>query len=203
MTRSPAHCALEDRLPEEHGVDPLGQDLDAVLGQHPVAVDQQVAGHDEVRGDPPGVAHGEPRQAGQDQAPRRHLQHDTSVPKASSPPSTTAPSSLNSGSLKNRSGGGGRRPPRCRSAASSGTARGQRIPGASGQSGHPVPSTPAQLGEAVVVDAEVVGDLVHDLVVTCSTTSSSVRHMAQIGSRKMVMRSGMVAAPCRTTSRGR
>jgi hypothetical protein len=33
------------------------------------------------------------------------------------------------------------------------------------------------------------------VMVTCSTTSSSVLHMAQMGSRKIVMRSGMVSDP--------
>src|SRR4029453_6925251 len=56
------HDALEDRLAEEHGVDPVERDLDAVLGQDAVAVDEPVAGDHEVGGDPPEVAPPEPAQ---------------------------------------------------------------------------------------------------------------------------------------------
>ena len=68
-----AEHALEDRLAEEHRVDPVERDLDAVLGQHAVAVDEPVGGDDEVGGDPAGVAQAEPDEAAEDRARRPGL----------------------------------------------------------------------------------------------------------------------------------
>ena len=51
-------------------------------------------------------------------------------------------------------------------------------------------SAPAELVQAVVVDAEVVGDLVHHGDRDLARTSSRVVHMRSVGPRKIVIRSG-------------
>ena len=123
--------------------------------------------------------------------------NDTSVPKASSPPSTTAPSSANSGGAKNHQWG-------WRSSATSslsfssflgnGTGRSVSLVRAAGPATRcpqPQPSSVRRWSSMPKWWATSCTTV----MVTCSTTSSSVRHMAQIGRRKMVMRSGMVSCP--------
>ena len=96
-----AHHALEHRLAEEHRVDPVERDLDAVLGQHAVPVDQPVGGDDEVGGDPAGVAQAEPDEAAEDEHADGDLSASRRCPTATRMPRMIDPMRANIGGAKN------------------------------------------------------------------------------------------------------
>ena len=183
-----AEHPLEDRLVEEDGVDPLERDLDAVLGEHAVAVDEPVGRDDEVGRRSSGRSGGRTTRGSRGSARRP----ETGASRCrcrphTSIPSTTAPMSANIGSARRTTSAGGGRG-RCSSLSFSsfrGNGTGAAYPCGVGWACHPrrrPRSAPAQLGQPVVVDAEVVATSWTTVIRTCSTTSSSVEHRAQIGS---------------------
>src|ERR687897_3278275 len=186
--------ALEQRLPEEHRVHPIERDLDAVLRQHAVPVDEPVGGNDEVGGDPARVAPREPTEEAEHEEPGGDLQRRGNV-------------------VRQRQDAEDHRTEQCEQR------RGEEPP-VGVQVEDDVLGVVEQLPRerhARIVSLRhrpCTGPYAQPswssrsssmpkwwaiswttVMRTCSTTSSSSAHAAQMGSRKIVTRSGIVSPP--------
>ena len=156
-----AEQPLEDGLAEDHVVDPLERDLDAVLGEHPAAEDQPVGGDHEVGGGPLDVADRPPRPTITRMSATRNSVTESGGSTATCttrmPSTDHARPAAAAGSAKSSQCGFRSRTISSESLSSlRGKATGRSVVSALRRG-----RQPTELVEAGVADAEVVGDLVH------------------------------------------